>query len=75
MLPTDSDLIFGLKVPTGNDHRNTYSVHIWNSRTNGSQIRNFYAYTKSDASSLAREYIVRFMDPDYQIVSIRKEEK
>lgn len=75
MLPTDQDLTFGLQAPTGNDHRNTYAAHIWNSRTNSSQIRFFYAYKKTDALALAREYVIRFMDSNYQIVSITKEAK
>lgn len=75
MLPTDEDLIFGLQAPTGNDHRNSYSVHIWNPLMNDSTIIMFYAYNKFDVERLAREYIIRFMSPHYQLVSIRKEVK
>lgn len=74
MLPTDEDLVFSLKEPIGNDHRNAYSVHIWHAINNSSQLLMFYAYKKKDVEVLAREYVIRYMDPYYQIVSIRKEE-
>jgi hypothetical protein len=69
----DTDIQWALTAPTGNDHRNAYSVHIWNAVSNMSQIKMFYAYKKTDALEVAREYIVRFMSPDYQIVSAYKE--
>jgi hypothetical protein len=69
----DTDIQWALTAPTGNDHRNAYSVHIWNVVSNMSQIKMFYAYKKTDALEVAREYIIRFMSPDYQIVSAYKE--
>lgn len=73
MLPTDEDLIFSLQPPTGNDHRNSYSVHVWHAINNSSQIIMFYAYDKFACERFAREYVIRFMSPYYQIVSIKKE--
>ena len=69
----DTDIQWALTSPTGNDHRNTYSVHIWDGMNNSSQIVMFYAYKKSDALEVAREYVIRFMGGYNQIVSARKE--
>lgn len=69
----DTDIQWALTAPTGNDHRNAYSVHIWDGMNNSSQIVMFYAYKKSDALDVAREYVTRFMGGYNQIVSARKE--
>ena len=68
----DSEIVWGLQAPTGNDHRKEFVVHLWDKSNKCSIVKSFYAYYRADVVAIVREYAVRFGNYSVQDVRLAK---
>ena len=68
----DSEILWALSAPVGNDHRQGFMVHLWDKGTKSSKLIMFYAYYRKDVLAIVREYAIRFGNYSVQDVRLAK---